>query len=232
MGWPSLRPRVIELSVVSFAVFVTAAMLSYPGGTFYEPERVGHSFWHNFLCDLLRERSISGAPNELGAILSTTGMMCLIPGLVSLVWLVPEVVQVGGAFMVALRGVAIASCLALAAIPLLPADRFGTLHAFAVVGAGIPATLALGVLVSSLALDRRTGTTMRALSALVVIVIALSLVVYARETFFAAEPWTALPSLSRLASLLLLSWLLAFARLAKRRTAELGAQASDAHAGS
>jgi hypothetical protein len=212
-----LRVRSLEAAVASFSVLIGAAMMLYPGGTWYDRTHQGHAFFENFLCDLLHVRAISGADNTVGAILATIGMVSLVPGLVCFVLLVPEVVPIGARLWRALRAVGVLACSLLVAIPLLPSDRYGILHGVAVLGAGIPATIALSTMVVKIAQIAARSWPWRLLSVALVMTMFASLGLYLRDAVLHAPSTHALPVLARFATLLLLVWLLAFARLVRKR---------------
>jgi hypothetical protein len=210
-----LLTRAVEGGVLGFVILVALAMLAYPGGTFFDATQPGHSFWHNFLCDLIQARSLSGEPNALGARLAASGMLALVCSMVAFVGLVPALVTVRGGLMRALFAVGAVACVLTALVPLLPSDRFGGLHAAAVLGAGIPVDLALIAL--SVALYRATHMPrfIGALSLMLSAVVSASLALYVREVLLDATALPIVPVLSRLANLLLLVWLVSLARHAR-----------------
>lgn len=57
----------MRLPLVGFALFVlfyVIAALHYPGGSYTDPYRLGFSFEHNYLCDLLDDRAINNKVNS------------------------------------------------------------------------------------------------------------------------------------------------------------------------
>jgi hypothetical protein len=46
-----------------FVLFYILAAVKYPGGSHSMPQKVGFSFWHNYLCDLLDTNAINGQLN-------------------------------------------------------------------------------------------------------------------------------------------------------------------------
>jgi hypothetical protein len=211
------RVRVLELSVIAFVVLIGSAMSLYPGGTWYDASTRGHVFFENFLCDLLHARSLSGGDNVLGARLATLGMVALIPGLVSFVLLVPSLVSIEPRMWRALRVVAILACSLLVSVPLLPSDRYGFLHAAAVLGAGLPATFALSVMVLKIAMVEARSWSWRVLSFSLVVTMLASLGLYMFQALQDVRMTHALPILARCATVLLLVWLFSFGRLMRTR---------------
>ena len=50
-------------SLLCFHLFYGIATALYPGGTWQDHSTVGHSFWHNYLCDVMSATSLNGMPN-------------------------------------------------------------------------------------------------------------------------------------------------------------------------
>lgn len=51
------------VSLLGFHVSYSIATDLYPGGSWKDESTVGHSFWHNYLCDVLSDPSHNGMPN-------------------------------------------------------------------------------------------------------------------------------------------------------------------------
>lgn len=136
----------VLLACATFLVLVTLAAAHYPGGTWLDRGRAGHSFWENFLCDLLHAHSLNGADNRVASRLSRAAMLAMAFAL-GAIWLVGPTLSPrrghAALFCRALGGVALVATIALI---LLPSDRHPAAHAVAVIGAtlgGTGATLAL-----------------------------------------------------------------------------------------
>jgi hypothetical protein len=56
-----LRAFILSLSVFLITIWLSAHL--YPGGTWFDRSSPGFSFWGNFWCDLLHERSFNRQPN-------------------------------------------------------------------------------------------------------------------------------------------------------------------------
>jgi hypothetical membrane protein len=56
---------------IQYAIFISAAMFFYAGGSLNNPDAQGYSFWTNFLSDLGRARGYSGKSNTISSILFT-----------------------------------------------------------------------------------------------------------------------------------------------------------------
>lgn len=209
----------VEACVFSFVGLSAAAIALYPGGTFWDHDTNGHSFWQNFLCDLIQTPALNGAPNEQGARLATWGMLALVAALVAFVGLVPTLLHEPQRMTRQVKAIALLVCGLTACVPLLPSDRFGALHAAAVFVAGVPVSLALMTLVSTLLRQGALAPWLRVLSISLCIVLAASLVLYAAEVCFDSPPLRIVPTLARLSNVMLVLWLLGLARLARARTA-------------
>ncbi len=53
----------LVMAVFSFHLSYGVATALYPGGTWKGDMTVGHSFWQNYLCDVLKDPGLNGAPN-------------------------------------------------------------------------------------------------------------------------------------------------------------------------
>src|SRR5579864_57039 len=131
------RPAIL-LSIAFFLPLLGGAMHLYPGGTSWDPSVVGHDFWHNYLCDLLRPTALDGVPNPVGSALAQTATLLLAAGLLPFFWLVgrqfPRLPRLG-------RAVAVLGTASVAAVPgvvFVSGDRFGVLHGVAVIVAATP----------------------------------------------------------------------------------------------
>ncbi len=69
--WRELSYIFVMIIPIQYAIFISASMLFYAGGSLNNPEAQGYSFWTNFLSDLGRTRSYSGKPNTISSILFT-----------------------------------------------------------------------------------------------------------------------------------------------------------------
>ncbi len=212
----------VESSAVVFCAFVLVAMSLYPGGTSWDRTIQGHSFWQNFLCDLLQDPALGGGANTRGAELATLGMLFLVAGMVAFIGIVPALLSEAQQMTRQVRLIVTGACLIIAAVPLLPGDRFGALHAAAIFVAGVPVSAALTVLVLALARQTELSRWLRVLSVALCVVVNLSLVLYAAEVFFGSAPLRIVPTLSRLANLSLITWLVGLARTARARALDAG----------
>src|SRR5690242_7027467 len=79
------------LAMVAVAVaLLVAAMVSYPGGTWMDPNSHGHDFIRNFLCDLAMPVALNGMPNPVGAVAVPVALFVLSAGLALFWWELPR----------------------------------------------------------------------------------------------------------------------------------------------
>lgn len=195
----------VLLACATFLSLVTLAAAHYPGGTWLDRGRAGHSFWENFLCDLLHARSLSGADNRVAARLSRAAMLVMAFAL-GAIWLVGPRLSPrrrrAALLSRALGGVALVATVALI---LLPSDRHPAAHAVAVIGAtlgGTGATLALLLVLAAQPAHRHLA----ALGWLAVGLSVSDLALYASTQFGAAGLEVSTAAVQRLATLVAIAF--------------------------
>jgi hypothetical protein len=65
------------VGAAAFVALMAAAMPRYPGGTWWDGARVGHSFWTNFFCDLTQPTRLDGRGPNPAAPLARAAMLAL-----------------------------------------------------------------------------------------------------------------------------------------------------------
>ncbi len=198
-----------ELTLVGVAASVTlavAAAWTYPGGTWAEPDRLGHAFLENFWCDLLRAEALNGRPNAVASALMLLALMIFAGTLVVYFHHIAKVLTPDPTSRW-VRACGWPAAVGVALVALTPSDRFPVLHAAAVIAAG-PALLA-AVLVASFGLRRRAhgpawGTWLAVGGLLLAL---LNLVQYVRQVQWGVEYARWLPGVQKLASLCFLLWM-------------------------
>lgn len=211
----SLTPRAplaLASSVLAFVVLFFAAACAYPGGTHFDHGSAGHDFWRNTLCDVTRSVALDGRLNVTGSALARLAMLTLAAGLgvffVLLTRLFPARKRTGAAVR-ALGGLA---ALGAVAVVLLPSDRFPALHGVAVVCAGIPGLTAALVAFHALLRERGAAHAVVVLGGLALGVAAVDFGLYVSELASDGASQLAVAVLERVATALLLAWMLAVAR--------------------
>lgn len=200
-----------------FLGFVALAIALYPGGTWWDPTYRGHHFWENFLCDLLHRRSLSGLPNLVGARVATTGLLLLGLGIVTAFSLANEAIpsrrQLGRwiAWCGSLGTVLLSSAI------LFPSDAHPKLHAASVIIGSVPTILAFAVLVGALLLEPIATRWLRAASLALLVLSAVSLSLYVWNVLFHGPALRISPAIERVATMVLLAWLLMLSNLVRQR---------------
>ncbi len=198
----------ILVSVAIFVVLVGVSMASYPGGTWMDRQAGGHDLIKNFLCDLLGLHGLNGAPNPVGSIATLVAMVVLALGLGLTFWLVPTFFPARPTLGRLIRGCGSISALGLLAVPLTPPVNAYRLHAAAVVVSGLPGIAAAALSVVGLARLRR-GLALG--GTLLVVLASLDGALYAHQLVVGGMPTVFLPAIERIASVVLLGWLVAIA---------------------
>ncbi len=80
----NLNAKAIALSLficlAGFIIFVYLSFQNYPGGNNFDPTAVGHSFWMNFWCDVMADRTLNNVPNTARPF-AVAAAFCLVAGL-------------------------------------------------------------------------------------------------------------------------------------------------------
>lgn len=201
--------------LVATSVLLGVAMWLYPGGTWMDPERVGHAFWGNFWCDLLRAEALSGAPNPIASELTRLAMIVAALTL-GVHWILVARQSAVSASRRWGLGLGWASSVGITCVALLPSDRFPTGHPVAVLVMG--PCFAGAVVLGALGFWRRDRQLRRAgqrhqafglgalLAALALAFGLVNLVQYAAQALLRAEPAHSLPLVQKVATLCLVAW--------------------------
>ena len=207
---PSSERRAASAIVASVALFVAliaASMALYPGGTSWDPRSAGHDFWRNFLCDLERPTALDGTPNPVGARLGQAAMLVLALGLLPFFHRVGALAR--GAPRLG-RTARVAGTIAVAAVPavtFVSGDRFGALHAVAVVVAGVPGLVACAAAVAALFRDRAVPRALAMTGAAALGTAAVDFAMYVASLAWPSAGTIAVAVLERLANAGLLAWM-------------------------
>jgi hypothetical protein len=208
MSWFQLQRRAVLAAIVTFVGLVFFAMLAYPGGTSWNTSAPGHDFWLNYLCDLARPTALNGVPNPTGSALAQAAMIALAIGLLPwwslLARLTPSHPRAGRAMRM-LGAVAAIGILFVAA---LPGDRFGRMHGFACVAAGIPGLAAAVLAVITLFRDARAPRPARWVGAATLLVSAACFTLYLPDVLSLGSAFMVVAVLERISVGLLLLWML------------------------
>ncbi len=104
-----------------------------------------------------------------------------------------------------------------AAVPLLPSNRFPKLHTAAVTLGGLPAMLALVLISVGFYFEPHISRSLRAATLGFTCLVVVCLGLYAREAVFGADSLRILPVLERLASITTILWVITLTRITELR---------------
>jgi hypothetical protein len=198
---------------------MSAAMLSYPGGSWLHPHQPRFSLVENYWCDLLREPAHDGSPNACAVAFGTLGFAAisasLLPFWLELARLLPPrralLLRVGGAV----------SSVATALVALLPSDRFPNAHAPTVLTAGGLGFIC-GCVGGAWALRHFRAMHWFAGASLVLVMLAsANLGLYVAVAYFHGPDTVVLPIAQKLATVALGGWMLAGLSASSRLSARL-----------
>ncbi|MCG5056214.1 MAG: hypothetical protein KA712_24980 [Myxococcales bacterium] len=204
----SLRVRCFLVlgALSAFLVLMALSAAVYPGGSYHDRAYPRHHFWHNFLCDLLHQRALGGAPNLLGARLATGGMLALVLSM-GVYWTLAPALMPGRPWLgraCAMFGVL--SSVGLVAVALTPSDRLPRLHTLAIVLATAPGLLAALSVVGGRLAEPGASWALRALGGAALLAVAATSALFVIHTWFAGGYLRALPAMQRVAAILTVAW--------------------------
>jgi hypothetical protein len=209
---PCSASAAVHMAIVAFAAAILLAMRVYPGGTAWAPTARGHDFWLNYLCDLTRGVALDGEPNPLGSALARSAMVILAIGFVPFFLSLPGLFPSRAGLGRAIRVLGCVAALGAVAVGLLPNDRFGDTHVYAILSSGLPGLTAVALAIVGLV---RSGPSLRLAVLSGCAMLAVSVVdlgIYLGcQVAGSAAPMT-LPVLERCALLLALGWMHLVAR--------------------
>jgi hypothetical protein len=211
----------IASAVAVFLPLVGASMLFYPGGTSWDTSTVGHDFWLNYLCDLLRPTALDGVANPVGSALAKAATLILGAGLLPFFWLVPRhfpaMPRLG-------RAVAWLGSLSVAAVPavvFISGDRYGVLHGISVCVAAAPGLAAACLAVVGLAWGEARPKRVALVGGLTLTVSAIDFALYVPQVLTDASGPVAVAILERVSLGMVLVWMLVVAARTRGRANRL-----------
>ncbi len=203
----SLSSGAILLALVVFVGLEAAAMHLYPGGTWWDPAARGHRFWQNFLCDLEWRVALDGQPNALGARVAQAAMLVLVSAFAPFWGIVPRLFVRARTRARAVRALGWTSVVGMAAVSLMPSERFGALHAVAVVVAGVPGLTATALATIGLLGGEPRPRIAGWLGAAVLASAAIDFLLYVHTAVRGGPGPPLLPGIQKVALTLLLAWM-------------------------
>lgn len=209
------RRCLVRACLTAFVLAIAVAMWAYPGGTWWDSARVGHSFWQNFMCDLLHDPSLNHRPNEIGSRFATAAMLVFVLGLSAFWPLAGELLCCCRRLSKLITALGVTGTPLIAAVPLLPSNRFPKLHTAAVTLGGLPALLALMLLAVGFFLEPHRSRFMRSMTAGLVLLVLICLVLYVQKAVFGGPSLRIVPILERFTLIAVVLWMAAVLRRRK-----------------
>ncbi len=215
--------QLAAIAIISLLLFVTAFAVAaslYPGGTWASRAILGHSFFGNYLCDLMQPRALNGRPAELGSLFARFGTVALSVAHASFYVQVANLDDPPSARARLSRRAGLLACAISLAIPLVTADALHTLHVIIVVAAFVPALVATSAALLICMHSPSSTRTLRLLAPLTLGVAGINFALYA---FVYGAAWLGaelprplvlllhdlLPISQRIALIGLVAWILA-----------------------
>jgi molybdopterin-guanine dinucleotide biosynthesis protein A len=198
-------------TVVAFIGLFYGAARAYPGGTHFDHTSVGHDLWRNTLCDVTRTTALDGRPNGTGCTLARIAMIVLAGGLGIFFALIPRLFRARARTGMLVRALGSLAAVGAVAVVLLPSDRFGAMHGVAVVSAGIPGLAAALLSLHAVLRERAHARAVVVLGSLALGVATVDFALYVSELLSGGASQLAVSVLERIATALLLAWMLAVA---------------------
>jgi hypothetical protein len=206
----------IVCGVAAFAALEIAAMALYPGGTWWDATARGHRFWENYLCDLEWRVALNGQPNPIGSRLAEAALLVLVLALAPFWRAVPRLFASDARSGGAVRALGLVSVAATVAVVFMPSERFGALHGAMVVVATVPGLVAAGLAVRGLLAGEPRPRLAATIGASMLAVAVVDFVLYVSHLVGHREGTPLVPTLEKVALLLLLAWMVAVARRSSR----------------
>lgn len=210
--WRTAALAVPALLLLFVGLYVGAAA-AYPGGTWEEPTRVGHSFLFNYYCDLMRPTALNGTPNPLGSALAELGQLVFALALGPFFQLAPRVFEERRRLARAVRVLGAIACVAGIGVVLMPSWRFGqTVHGIMLLTCGLPAVAALVCVM----LGTWRVPALRGVAFALVVSMVFTIAIFVRQMALGTETTFGLAPLQRVDFALALVWMSLTARSAAR----------------
>jgi len=197
----------VTFGLGAFLTLMTAAMVAYPGGTWDDKSHVGYSFWQNYWCDLLRDPALDGQSNAFGSNLAGGAMLALAATLTPFWFLASTCFAHRTVLTRCTRAMGSLGAMGLAFVTLLPSDKFGTLHAAAVVLAGPLGITAAILSVVGLKGVARVSRTAVHLGNALLIVATICLFLYMWQVWTETVSSVLVTTLQKIATVLLIAWM-------------------------
>jgi len=213
--WRSVAALATGSALAVFIGAMLVAITAYPGGSWTLPSSSGFSLARNFWCDLLRSQAINGADNAAAKLWASVAFGALGAALWPYWWVAGSLLAGRIRGLVAGLGTASAACLA--AMTLLPSDRFRIVHGVVALGGALLGMAAAGASVSVRARGEARLSLRRISGALALLLAACNALLYMHVAYLGGPETVAQPIAQKLATLTLLGWMFVTLRHARAR---------------
>lgn len=203
--WRSLATLATCAALGVFVAAMAMAIGAYPGGSWTLPDASGFSFARNFWCDLLRSQAVNGADNAVAKHWASIGFGALGVALWPYWWVAASLLSGRARLLVVRLGIASAACLA--AMTVLPSDRFRIAHGIVALSGALLGMLAAGVSISARAAGEPRFSLRRACGALALVLALGNALLYVQVAYLGGPETMAQPIVQKLATLVLLGWI-------------------------
>lgn len=215
-----VKLRAFVSTLLVFSITIGLAAYFYPGGTWFDRASPGFSFWGNFWCDLLHERSFNRQPNTRSLWLARGAFWAFSAALFRF-WPLAAQLAAGHGLRRWIVALGLSGALTLLLVTMFSSRTEPLLHGVFVVGSALLGVLAAGVL--SLAMFTRVDPLTRLLSLGLITSALVSLGQYVSQGFGAeAAKWLA--GAQKITTLFLLAFMLRCMVLLKRAAHAPGAR--------
>ena len=205
----------VPVLLLAFVGLYAAAAAWYPGGTWEEPTRVGHSFLFNYYCDLMRPTALNGQPNPTGSTLAEWGQLVFALSLGPFFLVAPRVFEERRRLARAVRVLGVVASVAGVGVVLMPSWRFGqTVHGIMLLICAVPAITALVCVM----IGTWQVPALRGLAACLVVTMLATIGIFVRQMAIGSETTLGLAPLQRVDFALALAWMTTTAVRSARRT--------------
>lgn len=205
----------LKLGLLGFAACMGTAITLYPGGTFRDPQSPGYAFWDNYWCDLLDPVALSGEDNLWGSRFARAAFAVFALVLLRF-WPLAAAWAQGGTKSRLAVSLGRAGAISLLLVSATSSVSEPEAHAVAVTasaGAGVVSALLLLP-----ALHARTDRLTASLGIALALTTTVTLLQYVRQGITRANYAAWLPASQKLATLLLLAWMVRLIWLIGRAT--------------
>jgi hypothetical protein len=212
--WLDVASLATLIALALFLVAMGVAIGRYPGGSWTVPTDRGFSLVRNFWCDLLRSQAINGADNASSKLLASLAFAALGAGLWPYWWVAASTLEGAGRRRVSRLGTA--SAASLAAMAVLPSDRFPIAHGGVALAGALLGMCAAGVsLVARTPHEPPLGVR-RVAGVLLLACVAGNAALYIDVAYLGGPETVAQPIVQKLATVALVIWMSSTVRQARQ----------------